>query len=133
LTFLKIMDCSFHFKNLYYFKELSKSVSFEVLMVVNVKIIVFWDVTRCSLVDRYQRFTQTYCLHLQDRNTERAGSSEIFIPPYQHIQWAHPKDHTPNFKSVCPLPAIINDMIFTEKRHCLLTLRVHAPTHYTTK
>jgi hypothetical protein len=103
------------------------SVSFEVLMVVNLKIMVFWDVTQYSLVDRYQHFTETYCLHLQERNTETAGSSEIFKPTYQHIQWAHPKDHNPKFKSVCPLPSIINDMIFAQKkRHCLLTLRVHA-------
>jgi hypothetical protein len=29
---------------------------------------LFWVVMPCRLVDRYQRFGETYCLHLQGRN-----------------------------------------------------------------
>jgi hypothetical protein len=31
----------------------------EVLSAMNIKIMVFWDVTPCSLVDRYQNFGKT--------------------------------------------------------------------------
>jgi hypothetical protein len=30
---------------------------------MNIKIMVFWDVTPCSLVDRYQNFGKTWCFH----------------------------------------------------------------------
>ena len=31
-----------------------------------IKIMALWDVTPCSLVERYQRFERTCCLHLQE-------------------------------------------------------------------
>jgi len=31
------------------------------------EVVVFWDVTPCSLVWRYQCFGRTDCLHLQNR------------------------------------------------------------------
>jgi hypothetical protein len=35
---------------------------FEVLVQVNIKIMVFWDVTSCSLIDRYHRFWRNLLL-----------------------------------------------------------------------
>jgi hypothetical protein len=37
----------------------------EVLTVVNISLLVFWVVTPCGFVARYQRFVGIYCLHLQ--------------------------------------------------------------------
>jgi hypothetical protein len=48
------------------------SVRFEVITAVRMKITGVWDVTQCSLVDRYQRFDVTYCLH-------RKGSTKLHI------------------------------------------------------
>jgi hypothetical protein len=36
-----------------------------VLTAVSITIIFFWDVTRYILVDKYQRFGETYCLLLR--------------------------------------------------------------------
>lgn len=41
---------------------------FEVLMVVNIKIMVFWNVLLCSLVGRHQNFRGTCCLNLHGRS-----------------------------------------------------------------
>jgi hypothetical protein len=38
-------------------------VGFEVLMAASMKMAVFWIVALCSLVEVYQRFRGTYCLH----------------------------------------------------------------------
>jgi hypothetical protein len=35
----------------------------EVLTAVSMKMAVFWVAVPCSLVDIYQRFRGTYCLH----------------------------------------------------------------------
>jgi hypothetical protein len=40
---------------------------FEVLTEVKLSMLVFWVVTPCGLVGRYQRFGRTYCLNLQPR------------------------------------------------------------------
>jgi hypothetical protein len=40
---------------------------FEVLIPVTMKIFVFWNVVVCSVVDIYQYFGFTCCLHLQGR------------------------------------------------------------------
>jgi hypothetical protein len=39
---------------------------FEVLTAVKMSMLFFWAVTPCELVDKYQLFAGTYCLHLQD-------------------------------------------------------------------
>jgi hypothetical protein len=41
------------------------SMGSEVLPVVKMSMSVFWVVTLCGLVSRYQRFGGTYCLHFQ--------------------------------------------------------------------
>jgi hypothetical protein len=40
-------------------------VRFQVLRATNMKMIFFWDVAPCSLVDIDRRFTGAYCLHHQ--------------------------------------------------------------------
>jgi hypothetical protein len=40
-------------------------VRFHVLKAVSTKMAVFWVVAPCSLVEVYQRFRRTYCLHHQ--------------------------------------------------------------------
>jgi hypothetical protein len=41
-------------------------VRFEVLIVVKVKMMVFWKVMMCCLIGRYKWFGGAYCSHLQD-------------------------------------------------------------------
>jgi hypothetical protein len=43
-------------------------VGFEVLMVASMKMTVFWVVVQCSLVEVYQHFRGTCCLHHQGIN-----------------------------------------------------------------
>jgi hypothetical protein len=40
---------------------------FEVLKAVIRKIVILWDATQCSLLDRYQRFGGTFSFHMQDK------------------------------------------------------------------
>jgi hypothetical protein len=40
-------------------------MSFELLVAVRIKIIVSWDVAPCNIVQEYQRYGETCCLHLQ--------------------------------------------------------------------
>jgi len=42
-------------------------VKFEVLPVVKIWVMFFWDVTPCSLVERSKCFVRTGCLHLHGR------------------------------------------------------------------
>jgi hypothetical protein len=42
-----------------------KYMRFEVLTAAKMLMLFFWIVTPCTLVGRYQRFGETYCLHLQ--------------------------------------------------------------------
>jgi hypothetical protein len=52
---------------------------------------VFWDVTPCSFIDRYQRFGGTHCLHLLDTlNMEAALSSEALVPADQITRHHNP-------------------------------------------
>jgi hypothetical protein len=43
---------------------------FEVLTAVKMSMLVFWVVTPCGLVGRFQRFRKTYCLHLLGLNIQ---------------------------------------------------------------
>jgi hypothetical protein len=38
---------------------------FEVFTAMKMPMLIFWVVTPCELVGRYQRFGGTYCLHLE--------------------------------------------------------------------
>jgi hypothetical protein len=42
-------------------------VRFEVPKAMTMNIIVFWDIMQCSVVDRYQHFGESCCLHLQGK------------------------------------------------------------------
>jgi hypothetical protein len=42
-----------------------------VFTAVNIQAEVFWDVTPCSFLAKYQRFGRSYCLHLQGENEGR--------------------------------------------------------------
>jgi hypothetical protein len=69
---------------------------------VQIYIEVFWYITPCSLVDGYQRFGGTYCVHLMDRRWRQ------HIPPKR---WSpHTRlDFTvsqPRRATVCVLPSL---------------------------
>jgi hypothetical protein len=42
-----------------------QNVRLEVLTALKMTVLFFWVVTPCRLIGRYQRFGETYCLHLQ--------------------------------------------------------------------
>jgi hypothetical protein len=52
-------------------------VGFDVLTSVTVKIIVLWDVMACSVLEVYQCFGGTYCLHLQGQRLSQASNQHI--------------------------------------------------------
>jgi hypothetical protein len=51
------------------------TVRFQILMVVNINIAVFWDVTPCGLVERHKHFVGT-CYIQGILQMEGEGSSE---------------------------------------------------------
>lgn len=53
----------------------------------NKDIMVFCDVTPCSMVDGYQPFGRTCCLHLSTLKMEVGGSSKTSVPSY-HKQYS---------------------------------------------
>jgi hypothetical protein len=63
------------------------------------KIIFFWDVTQCSLVDRNQRCGGTCCHHLQswrDRGCEKEVSGADYMTSYPRIPkslYSQPEEH----------------------------------------
>jgi hypothetical protein len=59
---------------------------FEVLTAVKMLMLVFWIVTPCGLVGRYQRFGGTYCLHLQVFSPKAVCSSQTLVSTYKSTQ-----------------------------------------------
>jgi hypothetical protein len=53
---------------------------FQVLMAANTKMVVFWDVASCSLVETDQYFKGTYCHHHQG---DHLITSEMSVNFYQ--------------------------------------------------
>jgi hypothetical protein len=51
-------------------------IGFDILTVVTLKMVIFWDVTPSSPVEVYRCFGGTYCLCLQDRRISQATSEE---------------------------------------------------------
>jgi hypothetical protein len=43
----------------------------------NMKLMVFWDLTLCSLIDRYKRFGEAFCHCLHGRREIHVGKFEI--------------------------------------------------------
>jgi hypothetical protein len=57
-------------------------VEFEVLTAASMKMAVFWVVAPCSLVEVYQRFRGTYCLHHLGDDDGNVGK----LPDYTALQ-----------------------------------------------
>jgi hypothetical protein len=51
----------------------------QVLMVVSMKMTVFWDVAKCTLTGVYQCFRGFYCLHHQTFMKEAVSTSETSV------------------------------------------------------
>jgi hypothetical protein len=64
-----------------------KPMRFDVLTAVKMSMLVFWVVTPCGLVGRYQRFGGTYCLYLQDWSEDggRTFLRNVGIYPQTHM------------------------------------------------
>jgi hypothetical protein len=74
-------------------------VGFEVLTAVSTKMVVFWVVATCSLVEVYQRFRGPCCLHNQGAiiraialMMEAARTSETLVNFYQTTRRYNPED-----------------------------------------
>jgi hypothetical protein len=59
-------------------------MGFEVLTAVKTSMLVFWVVTPCRPVGRYQRFGGTYCLHLQRPTSTFQTDTYFYV---LGIQW----------------------------------------------
>jgi hypothetical protein len=68
-------------------------VGFEVLTAVSTKMAVFWGVAPCSLIEVYQHFRGTCCLHHQIAlKIEAASTSEMLVNFYQTTWRYTPED-----------------------------------------
>jgi hypothetical protein len=75
--------------------KIQTEVGFEVLMVMSMKIAVFWVVAPYSLVEVYQRFRGTCCLHHQALIAlmmEAASTSETSVNFYKTTWHYNPED-----------------------------------------
>jgi hypothetical protein len=52
-----------------FISEINVEMRFEVLTAVEMSKLVFRDATSCPLAGKYQRFGETYCLHVRDSNS----------------------------------------------------------------
>jgi hypothetical protein len=75
-TFVKLF--SFPVKK--YMRVICSNLRFELLMDVSINIIVFWDVTPCSLLDSNLRFRGTCCLHVHERS-DIDPEHGLYFPP----------------------------------------------------
>jgi hypothetical protein len=109
-------------------------VGSEVLTAVRTKMAFFWVVPPCSLVEVYQRFRGTCCLHHQGDKSHRSddgGSKDLWnlVNFYQTIRRYNPEDShlhfiyfIKKFDKFCTFNAIwkdnaaINCILFNTKR-----------------
>jgi hypothetical protein len=52
---------------------------------MKIRVLVFWVVTPCRLVRRYQRFGGTYCLHLQPWTWSSMLLRKVYLCPYVSV------------------------------------------------
>jgi hypothetical protein len=78
-------------------------VGFEVLTAASMKMPVFWVVAPCNLVEVYQRFRGTFCLHLQviALMMEAVSTSETLVNFYQITLCYNPEDRHLQFSKKC--------------------------------
>jgi hypothetical protein len=58
-------------------------------------VLVFWVVTQCGLIRKYQRFGGTYCLHLQSRRSEEKHKQiPLFVYLFIGDSWGRYDMHT---------------------------------------
>jgi hypothetical protein len=69
----------------------SDYIRFEVIMVVNIKIMVSWDVITCSLVHGHHCFRGTCCHHLQGRSNKLRKEKWCIIQGREDLDWAKGK------------------------------------------
>lgn len=50
-------------------------MTLEIFMAVNIKIVLFWNVVSCNLIDMYQHFEWNCCLQLQGRRVMKTSVS----------------------------------------------------------
>jgi hypothetical protein len=76
------------------FRSKDVSIQCEISGFHSNELTVFWDVTLCSLVDRYQCFKGICCLHLHSSTlkVEKACSSKMLVHIYQTIWDNVPED-----------------------------------------
>jgi hypothetical protein len=56
-------------------------VLIQVLTTTSMKMVIFWDVAACSLVDIDRRFRGAYCLHHRPEDRRQASPKLFFTPP----------------------------------------------------
>jgi hypothetical protein len=54
------------------------NVRFEVLTAVNI-LMLFWAVTPCGVLGRYQSFGETYCSHIEGVKTQKSNINSIVV------------------------------------------------------
>jgi hypothetical protein len=90
-------------------------------MEVSIKVIDFWDMTRCNCVEWYQRFGRISCFYLQsirgkDGCSRFLRNASIFIPIY--IEISHKTTNLTNILFsvnflICSLKSTKMDTIFS--------------------
>jgi hypothetical protein len=66
---------------------------FEVFTAVKIHIVIFWVMTPCTLVGRYQSFGGTYCLHLQCGRRRQCIPPKRWYPPTRLLGSTTKKKH----------------------------------------
>jgi hypothetical protein len=74
-------------------------LGFEVFTAVVMKSTIFWDITRCSLLNANRRFRGTYCLHLQCRRISHARN-------HRESRWQAELSLSPAYSSTLKMEAI---------------------------
>jgi hypothetical protein len=69
--------------------KLCTFVGFQVLMTASMKMAVFWVVTPCSLVEIYQFFRNTCCLHHQGALMMEAASNSGTLVNFYQTTWCY--------------------------------------------